>query len=298
MRYLVIMLVSCATTATPTVTSTTTQEAPHVELAEVVVTEAEGVRLHSLVSPEMASFVTAHVIETESSLVVVDTQLFVTHAEQLRALCEQLGKPIDRVIVTHGHPDHYFGIRTFSDVPIQAFPDVRVKIGQRLRGHWSMHRRMEGDLIAEEILEPTEDLAEGEFTVDGVRIQVERVVDGEDVVQAVLWLPDARVLILQDLGSHNVHAFFGTGPVQPWQQTLQRYMEREPVAVLSGHGPPGDGSVLQETYDYLASVGEAAARAETKEALIADVMERFPNRGGPFLVEVSALIIFRDRARD
>ena len=124
-------------------------------------TEAAGVRLHSLVSPEMASFVTAHVIETEASLVVVDTQLFVKHARQLRGLCERLGKPISRVIVTHGHPDHYFGVGEFSDVPVHAFPDVRVKIGQRLRGHWSMHRRMEGELITEDVMQPTEDLAEG-----------------------------------------------------------------------------------------------------------------------------------------
>lgn len=269
----------------------------HVDPAEVVVTEVGDVVIHTFVSPELGAGVTSHVIETESHLVVVDTLLFVDNSAQLRAFCDSLGKPIERVIVTHGHPDHYFGLAQFEDIERAAFPAVVNQIERRHEGHLSMHRSREGDLVPSEVVMPNVELEEGAFTVDGTEIVVERVMAAEDVEQALIWLPTQRVLIAQDLTSNGYHAFFGTGPTGAWQSLLTELVARQPEVVLSGHGGPGGARVLTAMRTYLERAEEAKENLTSRGDLIAEMEAAYPDLRGRFLLEVSELIVLRDRRR-
>jgi len=265
--------------------------------AQVIVTELDGLTVHTLMGPEEVLAVTSHVLETSGHLVVIDTQLTTTHSAQLRALCDRLNKPIAHLILSHGHPDHYFGLTAFRDVPAAALPEIRRYIGKRFKGHQAMHKTMEGALIPDDIVQPTLDLEPGELVVDGIVINVERVRGGEDVEQALFWLPGQNAVIAQDLVSNGYHAFFGTGPLDVWLATLDRIAASSPQVVFAGHGPPGGKDVLSSTGDYLKSAFAMAQSATSKTELITAVMDAYPERKGRFLVEVSALIVFRDRAR-
>ena len=270
---------------------------PHLDKAAIVVTEFDGGRIHTLVSPEEVLAVTSHVIETDAHLVVVDTQLTLLHSQQLRELCDELQKPIERVIVTHAHPDHYFGIGAFADAPVYALPKIRRYIQRRHRFHQSAHKKMEGDHIPDEIRFPTHDFVAETLDIDGVKLKLEVVEDAEDVEQVLIELPAAKILIVQDLVSNGYHAFFGTGPVEPWVETLRSLIARGPEVVLAGHGAPGGGELFEDTAQYLEGVSRLAAEATTRKELIDAVFSAYPERKGPFLVEISAQIIFRDRAR-
>jgi glyoxylase-like metal-dependent hydrolase (beta-lactamase superfamily II) len=270
---------------------------PHLDKGTVVVTEFDGGRIHTLVAPEEVVAPTSHVIETDAHLVVVDTQLTLLHSRQLRELCDALQKPIERVIVTHGHPDHYFGIGAFSDVPVYASPKIRNYIQRRHRFHQSAHKKMEGDHIPDEIQFPTHDLVAETLDIDGVELKLEVVADAEDVEQVVVDMPAARILIVQDLVSNGYHAFIGTGPVEPWVQTLRGLAAREPAVVLAGHGVPGGVELFEDTAQYLEGASRLADEATSRQGLIDAVLAAYPERKGPFLVEISAQIIFRDRER-
>jgi glyoxylase-like metal-dependent hydrolase (beta-lactamase superfamily II) len=273
------------------------QPEPHAEMpdAEIIVTELDGVTVHTVMGPEEVLAVTSHVLETKDSLVVIDTQLTTSHSYQLRALCERLGKPILYLLVTHGHPDHYFGLVSFDDIPSMAFPSVRESIAKRYEAHQRMHKKMEGPLIPDMIAMPQADLEPGKLVVDDLVIRVESVRDAEDTEQALIRLPKQKAIIAQDLVSNGYHAFIGTGPVGPWVERLESLAAEKPEVVFAGHGPPGGAELLPSTADYLRKASELADAATTREGMIKSVLEAFPERKGPFLVEVGALIIFRDR---
>ena len=59
----------------------------------------------------------AYVVELENSVVVVDATLALSSARDLRTVAESFGKPIEAVLLTHGHPDHYTGLAEFADLP-------------------------------------------------------------------------------------------------------------------------------------------------------------------------------------
>lgn len=255
--------------------------------------EGDGVVVHTLTAPESSAGVTSHVIETSGHLVVLDTQLFREYARQLREYVDGLGKPIERVVITHGHPDHYLGLERFEDAPSYALAETQVDIRQRRRFHIRMHREVERecDAVVETAVIPPHVLEEGELVVDDVTILFERARDAEDNDQLVVRVPAAGVLVLQDLVANDFHAFTATGMIPHWIEVLRGYEGDETVRhVLAGHGPPGGPEVVSEMIAYLEGaqpIHEAELSAEEFSAAFA---ERWPERRGMYLVDLMASI--------
>lgn len=51
--------------------------------------------------------------------IVIDAQLNPVYADEAAAYARGLGKPLDRLIVTHAHPDHHNGAASF-DAPVHV----------------------------------------------------------------------------------------------------------------------------------------------------------------------------------
>ena len=90
----------------------------------VTVQSANGVTIHSLTAPLGVFANSTHFIETENSLVAVDTQFLLPNAQEMRTYANDTGKAIDRVFITHEHPDHFLGSEAFNDLPIYALQAV------------------------------------------------------------------------------------------------------------------------------------------------------------------------------
>src|SRR5689334_9353420 len=88
---------------------------------------ADSVRVHSYVSPSDSFQVTTQIIETPQRLIAIDAQYTQAYADEVVQYARSLGKPLDRLIISHAHPDHYQGAGRFG-VPIHALPAVRDQI--------------------------------------------------------------------------------------------------------------------------------------------------------------------------
>src|SRR5262249_25459980 len=87
------------------------------------VSEREGgVRVHTYLADARGAMVTSHICGGGSGLVVVDGKFRPHAAIELKAYVDSLGKPVQRLIVSHMHPDHWFGIHHFRKMPVHAGP--------------------------------------------------------------------------------------------------------------------------------------------------------------------------------
>lgn len=262
-----------------------------------------GVTLHCLASGEDGEMANAVIIETARSLVVVDTMNLLPYARELRAYADGLGKPIDRVLITHAHPDHWFGVECFLDVPTMAFPETRADIEAKGDFFLDSHRTMHGKKESAEVLPakkvvPAQDLEEGTIDLDGLAITLTKVRDAEYGVMLAVEIPSLKTLIAQDLVYSKTYLFVGerssTGDhcFDGWIKALLAMKAKGFETVIPGHGDPGGAELLDENIEYLENVKEMFAAAADGEDFKARIKARYPDLQVPLMLAMSNFFLY------
>jgi glyoxylase-like metal-dependent hydrolase (beta-lactamase superfamily II) len=236
------------------------------------------VTIHTYIAPAASFSVTSHIIETPNQLVVVDAQFLQTAARDVRAYAESLGKPIDRVIVSHQHPDHWSGTNIFEEVPVVSTAAVVAGIQADIDGGGIQQRTgLVGESeVPSTPLVPEGSLEAGNLTIDGVNINVEVVGAAESPEQVVLRLPDQGVIVMQDLLYSNAHFFPGMDRAN-WVRVLEGMQAEGGFdTLLAGHGMPTSAGELTQAIRYLNTASEAAASATSADEVIAALTAAYP----------------------
>ncbi len=298
LNLVVVLMVGCAATHRPEVPPRT-QPGPACTTVDTsapptISSYTEGdVTFHTFLAPELSASTATHVIEGPDGLVVVDTQMFREYARQFRAYVDGLGKPVSHVIITHGHPDHYFGLEYFEDLPTYALPETRLDMTQRNKFHLRLHREVEGecDAVTDRVRFVEHDLATGEQVLGGVALVIENAKDAEDNDQVVIRIPTAKTLILQDLMATDAHGFTAAGMIDGWIDILQGYAAQpEYTHVLAGHGSPTDHAGITTMIGYLEESQRILDTAASDDKFIEAMRASFPERTGLYIVELMATI--------
>ena len=255
-------------------------------LGSVFITRRGPVTLHTYVAPDASAQVTSHVIETPNRLVVVDTQFVQVFAQDLRAYVDSIGKPIERVILSHEHGDHWAGATQFTDVPFVSTETI----AQTVETNLPTYLQLMESVIGAENMPETPNLPEGTLTaeseqIDGIAFEY-RVDDNAEAVQHLsLHLPEANVWIVQDLIYNNAHFFPGVDRTN-WIATLES-LGSDAVnddLLLVGHGLPTTRGEVQSAIAYLQLADELAAGATDGASVIAALREAYPTYGGDELL--------------
>lgn len=259
----------------------------------VSVQDANGIKVHSLTAPEAVFANSTHIIETENSLIAFDTQFLLPNATDMRAYADEIGKPIDRVFITHDHPDHFLGSEAFNDVPVYALQEVADLI--EANGDAEVAEK-QGDFgpdnIAGTFVIP-QVVAPGSLMIDGVTFEFEKVVDAEATTQLVTRIPNHGVIIVGDIVYSGVHLILA-GQIGPWTTALENLKAGSgyPI-VLAGHGVPTSIGVYDENTSWLAKAGELIADASTTAASFKQgLIDAFPDLGMPDAIDFVTPILF------
>src|SRR5437764_1228416 len=74
-------------------------------------TEGQPIAIvHVFASGENGIFANAYFIETAGHVVAIDSTLLESTSRALHEKIVAIGKPLQAVLLTHGHPDHYNGV--------------------------------------------------------------------------------------------------------------------------------------------------------------------------------------------
>ena len=258
----------------------------------VTVIPRENLRIHTYEAPETAVYVNSHILETEDRLFIVDTQLLRPHAEEFRRYADSLAKPIDRVIITHSHPDHWFGCEYFRDVPIHALAEVADGITGGGEAMIQAYAPIFGDAITETVTAPEHVIRPGSGSLDGLALTYEKAEGGEAGVNLVIALPDQRVLLAQDMVYNRVHVFLQQKELGPWLAHIRRYLEGEYDFVLSGHGLPSNMQALADMAGYLETAQSALAESNDVETLKRHLVGKYPLYRGDYILDISGRYLY------
>ena len=261
----------------------------------VKILERDGVRIHSYVSPGDSARVTSHIVEGPTRLVIYDAQFLVPYAKEVRAYADSLNKPIDRVIITHAHPDHFFGTAAaFADIPIYALPktkNVITKIGPKMLAG---NKKKMGGLVPDTVVAPTHEIRPGTLTIDGVKYKFERFVDGEAGEHLVAKLPEQQVMIVQDLGYNDTHLFLGNNTFGSWIKILENLQTAKSYdAILVGHGEPTTTKVFADNIEYLQVAAAIYPTVDNGVDFKRKLMGRYPTLDGERLLDTSNRFLFK-----
>jgi len=221
----------------------------------------EGYVIHMLTSGEHTFFTNAYIIETQKSLVVVDTMMINSDAKLLRQHIDNINKPLIAVIITHGHPDHYNGTDTviagFDDIPIISTKGVRDCINDTVDSKEVKWKPYFGQDLPDNKILPNQLVKDGDvITLDGLDYRFRDLHAAESSSDLFFTLGRNRsVVFVGDVVFNNMHGFMNDGNSAQWLQVLQQLLtELAGVGQLfTGHGMPGPTSeLIQSQIEYIA----------------------------------------------
>lgn len=264
----------------------------------VSILKNDQVTFHSYMSPEDGEMVCSQVIETENKLVVVDALLLRPYAEELRRYANSLGKPIDRVIITHYHPDHWFGLEFFGDVPIHSLQETIDEIEEVGNTYLEYKRQQHGDLIAASKVVPSNTISEGIENIDGLNYAFTKIADAEASLMLLIELPDLKTLVAQDLLYNGVHLYTGEKTSKGeycydgWIEILRNLQENEYDTILVGHGETADPTVFTKMIEYIEYAKQAFESASNGDELKEKLIEKYPTLRVTEMLDISNVFLY------
>lgn len=110
------------------------------------------VTLHTFTSPDFGEGVNNHVIETRHERIVIDVPLYRPYAAAFLSYLRGLGKPIERILLSYAHPDHWLSLMHFPGIPSVAYPEVIAEMvvlrDRALSYHQSIHPELAPTAVA------------------------------------------------------------------------------------------------------------------------------------------------------
>jgi glyoxylase-like metal-dependent hydrolase (beta-lactamase superfamily II) len=250
---------------------------------KVFVNERGGLRIHTYLADPAGAMVTSHIVETTSGLVLIDGQFMPAQALELKSYVASLGKPLLRVILSHGHPDHWFGFHQLGLGPVHAGPITGKFITENGTGLVAA-RKAESSAPAIGGV-----IAEGDETIGGVLFRFRHVLNTEAPEITTVEIPAAGAFIVQDIVYNKVHAVVSR-QIDQWVAALRSIEARrgETPLILAGHGEPTSPESLAGLVKYLETVKPLIAANIGKEdqakAITDEMAKAFPDYRVPGLL--------------
>jgi len=270
-------------------------------MGTILVSQFGPVKIHSYLSPAEGLQVNTQMIEGPNAVVIFDGQLLLPYAGEVASYVQTIGKPVDRIILSHAHTDHWGGLQVLTE----RFPGVRVfaldGVADQIRAGGPARldrlRRNYGDKAAAKVTVPTETITEGLQRIDGVTYDFKRFVDAESDLQLAALLPEQKVLMAFDLVySPKQHAFTGGNHFDQWIIILETLKALQGYdTIIIGHDTPVDRSAIDSMITYVKRAKAIHSASTDAKTYSESLKAAFPDRQLASMVDFSAKLLYAAR---
>lgn len=177
-------------------------------------------------------------------------------------------QPIRRVIVSHWHADHYYGLQEFKKLGAEIWAHEAAKpvLGSDAAADRLAQRRdILGPWIGDFRVVPADVWLSGaaDFKLGGLTFRIRHVGPAHSPEDIVMFVAEDGVLFSGDLVFKGRVPFVGDADSRAWLAALDRLLALKPRVMVPGHGtvsrtPAAD---LMLTRDYLADLRQKMGQA-------------------------------------
>jgi glyoxylase-like metal-dependent hydrolase (beta-lactamase superfamily II) len=209
-------------------------------------------------------------VVTDDGVVVFDTLGTPPLADALiKAIAKITSQPIKRVIVSHYHADHIYGLQSFKALGAEIWAH---KNGQQYLASEVAKQRLEqrrDDLFPwvdkNTRLLPADLWLDGDtdFEMGGLHFSLRYVGPAHSPEDMVMLVKEDGVLFAGDIVFKGRIPFVGGADSRAWLGALDKLIAMQPKHLIPGHGAASDAprKDLQLTRDYLAYLRETMGHA-------------------------------------
>jgi glyoxylase-like metal-dependent hydrolase (beta-lactamase superfamily II) len=232
----------------------------------------------------------ATLIYGEREAVLVDTFMTVEQCSNLADLIVASGKSLKAIYVTHGHPDHFFGLQVlldrFPNAKALATPEVVAKMALQIKPEILANRRKQFPGLPD-IIPIASPLEGDEIDLEGNRLIVVRVGHTDTDDTTCLHIPSIGLVVAGDVVYNGIHLFLGESNRQSrmqWIAALDKIDALKPEAVVAGHKIPGNDDNprnVEETRQYIRDFIRLNDTTKTTRELFENMLALYPDRVNP-----------------
>lgn len=209
-------------------------------------------------------------VVTDEGVVVIDALGSPALGEKLLAAIRRVTtKPVKRVIVTHYHADHFYGLEAFRKAGAEIWAhgaareyfangEAERRRQQRARDLFPWVTENMPLLEADRWLE-----GDASFTLGGLRFEIQHFGPAHSPEDLVVVVPDEGVVFIGDILFTGRIPFVGEADSKAWLARIERLISLKPRLMVTGHGEvsrdPAKDLVL--TREYLVFLRQAMGKA-------------------------------------
>jgi glyoxylase-like metal-dependent hydrolase (beta-lactamase superfamily II) len=235
---------------------------------------------------------TVTLIYGQRDAVLVDTFLSEQQSRELVDWVLESGKNLTTIYITHGHGDHFFGLKQLLDkfpnakaiatAPIVAAIQNQIK-PDFMKSVWEPRfpGQLPSHLAAPEVLE------RDAFYLEREEIKVVELGHTDTSDSTALHVPSIDLVISGDCVYNNTHLYLAEcdeRACREWLRALDKIESLHPKAVIAGHGvldPDSSPRHIEETRRYLHDFISSLASSSTATELYETMLSLYPNRVNP-----------------
>ncbi|MHA7966547.1 MBL fold metallo-hydrolase [Paenibacillus sp. CAU 1782] len=261
--------------------------------------------------PGTGSLSNSTILDLGDLTVVVDTFATIQAAEDLKAAAEHLtGKPVSYVINTHWHSDHTSGNQVFSpsagiistsatrhimdtfardrlarfqgnpDQFHQAINELQEQIQQesdeKLKREMIWENATDREftkILPDLVLSLPTMTFEQQMTIHGSNCSIQLITygGGHSQSDAIVYIPEDKILLIGDLVVSNHHPVLAYAAPQDWLTILEQIELLEVETIVPGHGGVCSMQELHEVKGYLNDIMAVATEAVRSQKSIDEV---------------------------